>query len=137
MIREKSCGAVVYSVTESRVRYLIVQMQQGHFGFPKGHAERNETEAQTALREIREETGLTVSLIPGFRQTVTYAPYDGCIKEVVYFAAVSRQTETVRQEAEIRAIQWLPLKAALAVLSHENDRQILTAAHAFLTGSEG
>jgi 8-oxo-dGTP pyrophosphatase MutT (NUDIX family) len=40
---------------------------------------------ETALREIREETGLTVSLQEGFRHSVVYYPKPGVRKQVVYF----------------------------------------------------
>lgn len=133
MIREKSCGAIVYASINHEIHYLIVQMQQGHYGFPKGHVEAGETEVQTAIREIREETGLTAAIDTGFRKAVEYSPYEGCIKEVVYFLASTESTEAVRQEAEIKCIQWLTLDKALALLSHENDRQNLLAASEYLS----
>lgn len=134
MIHEKSCGAVVYTRINEEIRYLIVQMQLGHFGFPKGHVERNETEVQTALREIKEETGINANINPDFRTSVEYSPYEGCIKEVVYFIAYTDDTETVCQEAEIKGIQWLTFEQALTVLTHKNDKDILTAANDFLKG---
>ena len=42
--------------------------------FPKGHVEKKETEEETALREIKEETGLKVALDTAFRKMVTYLP---------------------------------------------------------------
>ena len=55
---EKSCGAVVFVEENSSVRYLLMCSMEGVYGFPKGHMEGNETEIETALREVREETGI-------------------------------------------------------------------------------
>ena len=131
-IREKSCGAVVYWQGEGERLYLIEQMRGGHFAMPKGHVEAGESEAQTAAREIREETGLLVTVDTGFRQTATYSPYPGCVKEVVYFTARASSRETTVQPEEVRAIVWLPLREALERLSYESDREILRAADAWL-----
>ena len=58
MIKEKSCGAVVYKKEEEKIYFLIEEMKAGHYSIPKGHVENNETEIETALREIKEETNL-------------------------------------------------------------------------------
>ena len=58
MKREKSCGAVIYYEAGGRRVYLIERMRQGHLSLCKGHVERNETERETARREIQE--GLNV-----------------------------------------------------------------------------
>ena len=71
MIREKSCGALVYRKKQDRLELLLIRHKNGgHWSFPKGHVETGETEPQTALREIKEETGLDVGLCEGFRQSV-------------------------------------------------------------------
>ncbi len=74
MKREKSCGAVLVRRAVSGWETLLIRHANGgHWAFPKGHVEPGETEAQTALREIREETAIAASLWPGFR-TVTPIP---------------------------------------------------------------
>lgn len=63
-----------------RSAFLVVKNKNGrHWGFPKGHMEYGESERQTALREVLEETGLKVEILPGFRETCEYCPY-GSIK---------------------------------------------------------
>lgn len=133
MIFEKSCGAVVYSASDNNLKYLIVQMQLGHYGFPKGHMENGESEEQTALREIREETNLSVQIETNFQESVRYSPYSGCIKEVVYFIASASDTRTKCQQEEIRDIQWLSYDQALDILTHDNDREILRKANAIIS----
>ena len=84
---EKSCGAVIYYEDDGRRLYLIELMQKGHRSICKGHVENDESEHQTAEREILEETRLTVTFIDGFRESIEYSPYDGCMKTVVFFLA--------------------------------------------------
>ena len=68
MKMEKSCGAIVARQTDTGREILLIRhVNGGHWAFPKGHVEENETEEQTALREILEETGLSVTLDTGFR----------------------------------------------------------------------
>ena len=46
----------------------------GHWSFPKGHVEQGENEQQTAMREVKEETGVSITLLDGFRESVEYFP---------------------------------------------------------------
>lgn len=137
MIAEKSCGAVVYAHTERGRLFLIEEMRKGHFAMPKGHVEPGESEVETAAREIREETGLSVAIDTGFRECIAYSPYENCRKEVVYFLALARGTVTVPQPEEVRAILWLPLGEALSRLTYDNDREILRKAQTYLDRLEG
>ena len=51
-VKEKSCGCIIIE----NKKVLLVQQKKGRWGFPKGHVENNETEKETALREVKEET---------------------------------------------------------------------------------
>ena len=102
---EKSCGAVIYTVVNGKRLYLVEIMQKGHTSFCKGHVEENESEHQTAAREIREETGLEVKFVEGFRQTVEYSPDTDCLKTVVFFLADADSTNVTIQEEEVREIE--------------------------------
>ena len=60
MKREKSCGVLVLRQQEDELYVVLLRHRfGGHWSFPKGHVEAGESERQTALREVREETGLT------------------------------------------------------------------------------
>ena len=83
---EKSCGALVYRRNREQIELLLIKNRYGgHWSFPKGHVEGRETEVQTALREVKEETGLDISLQSGFRHAVEYFPRPNVKKQVVYF----------------------------------------------------
>ncbi len=132
MKKEKSCGAVVYQIREGRVLFLAEHMIQGHTSIPKGHVEGQETEEETALREIREETNLEADLDTRFRHVITYSPREGVEKDVVFFVARAREGKMVNQECEVSALEWLPREEMLRALTFESDREPLRRAADYL-----
>lgn len=132
MKQEKSCGAVIFREENTRRYYLILKSTQGHTTLCKGHVENNETEHETAAREIREETGLTVDFLDGFREVITYSPFASCTKDVVFFLARVSGGALACQPEEVADARFLPFDAALASLTHASDRDVLEKADAFL-----
>ena len=59
VLHEKSCGAVVFLKTLEETKYLLLQYEAGHWDFVKGNVEPEESEKETVLRELQEETGIT------------------------------------------------------------------------------
>lgn len=135
MKKEKSCGAIVYRNGANGPEILLIKHKNGgHWAFPKGHVEKKETESETALREIREETGLKVELDTGFREMVTYSPKPGVMKDVIYFAAKSKKDNATPQPEEVLEICWKAPTEALSLVTYDTDRQILQS---FLSYEEG
>ena len=131
MLHEKSCGAIVYRRFHGNVEILLIKhVNSGHWSFPKGHVEGNETELETARREIKEETGLDVILDQTFRETVSYSPKRDTQKVVVYFLALARNYDYVRQEEEIAEIRWVDITRVPGMLTYENDKTIVAKARA-------
>jgi len=131
---EKSCGAVVFTRMNGEIRYVLAQNPEGYYGFPKGHMEAGETETETALREIREEVGLRPRLIPGFR-TETEHPLPkkpGVIKQIVYFLAEYEDQEIIFQKEELLSAPLVSYEQAMELFVFDNNRRILTEAHAYL-----
>ena len=129
MIKEKSCGAVVYKIVDNQIFFLIEKMKRGHFSLPKGHVEKNETEVETALREIKEETNLDVILDTSFREVITYSPYEGCLKDVVFFTALVNSDNIINQECEVSDIYFHTFDKAYKTLTHQDDKNILLKAY--------
>lgn len=134
MIKEKSCGAVVYKKEEEKIYFLIEEMKAGHYSIPKGHVENNETEIETALREIKEETNLEVNLDSNFREVVSYSPYEGCIKDVVFFVAKAKTFDMKEQLIEVTSLKWLEPVDAINILTFDSDKEILRKALKYLGG---
>ena len=133
---EKSCGAVVICTDGGGRRFLLTCSKKGVWGFPKGHMEKGETEHMTARREIREETGLDVAFIEGFRRMDRYMIFrkdtPAIDKRVVYFLAHYREQEPVPQETEVSKIELFDYEGAMKRLSFDSARRILASAHRYL-----
>lgn len=134
MIKEKSCGAVVYKKEKDKLYILIEEMKGGHFSIPKGHVEDNETEVETALREIKEETNLDVALDSNFREVVSYSPYQNCIKDVIFFIAEAKTFDTKEQLIEVSKIYWLEPFDAINKLTFESDKEVVRKALKYIGG---
>lgn len=117
--------------------YLLVRLLAGHWDFPKGHVEKGESERETALREVWEETGLQATIISGFRETVTYLIKGYIAKEVVYFLGYPHSREVKIQAEEISDFAFLPYEAARKRLTFESNRQLLDKAQAFVESRKG
>lgn len=135
---EYSCGAVVFIRTGGEPHYVLVRAKdqpEGCHGFPKGHMEAGETEEQTALREIYEEVGLRVRLLPGFRAVTEYAlPYPpGTRKRVVFFLAEYEKQEIRIQESELVSYALAAFPEALSLTEFADSREILAKANTFLS----
>ena len=135
---EKSCGAIIYKYVEDELYILLLKHNRGHYSFAKGHVEGNETEEETAIREIKEETNLDVNLDTKFRSVHRYSPKENVLKDVVLFLAVPKiNTEKEKnQEEEIEKLIWLKEQEALNKLTYEEDREILEKAIKYIKGDE-
>ena len=139
MADEKSCGAIVFSNENGVRRYVIIRgtgIYKEYCGFPKGHMEPGETEVETALREVKEETGLDVTLIEGFRTVDEHflaregRPNDR--KTNVYFLAEYSNQEIKVQESEVSEIVLMDYEEAMKKIQYEESRRELTEAEEWL-----
>lgn len=80
---------VVFTRKENNIYFAIVKSLEGYYGFPKGHIEGNETEEETALREIYEEIGIRAQIITRFRTIDEHLVPNkkDVIKRIIYFVA--------------------------------------------------
>lgn len=123
---ETSCGAIVTRKVKGEPRFLVIKNNRSaHWSFPKGHVELGETLEETAMREVLEETGLHIQILPGFREESNYMIQNRIDKKVIIFAATTEDTRTVIQESEIEDYSWLPFKGAEKYLRFDNDLRIL------------
>lgn len=124
MKKEKSCGIVV--IDDNKV--LLVHHLIGHFGFPKGHVEENETEEETAIREVKEETNCDARIISGFREVITYSPKEDIIKDVVFFLGKSINKNLNPQESEVSDAVFVTIEEAFELITHDDVDKLLRKA---------
>ncbi len=105
-VLRKSCGVIPIRYRDGQMELLVLQQISHGWSFPKGHMEPGETEVQTALRELREETGLTAELDSGVSVTVSYTLPNAVKKEVTLFPA-EVTGDVVLQQREIEGCRWV------------------------------
>lgn len=125
MKKEKSCGCII--LKDNKV-LLIYEKSAQYWGFPKGHIEGNETELETAKREVKEEVGLDVEINENKRYELNYITDKGIDKTTVLYIAEPKNDEIVMQESEIQNVQWCNFNEALDVISYDNLKDVFRKA---------
>lgn len=126
---EKSCGAIVFHRFSDGIKVLLVKNHNGkYWSFPKGHVEKGENEHQTAAREIKEETGLSVRFYDNYRQISDYVPFGRIKKRVVFFLAEAKCSDVHIQRSEIDLFTWVTFDEAQRMCKYENDLRVLKKA---------
>ena len=125
---EKSCGVILFNETKVLLLQHPDGIKAGHWDFPKGHVEIGESEIQTAVRELGEETGIIdVHILPDFSHTISYSLIkkgQKINKEVIFFVGLTDKTH-VTLSHEHQAFAWLDYDAALNRLTYENAKKTL------------
>ena len=136
-MEERSAGAVVFRETEKGRIYLLLQ-NAGRWDFPKGGVEKGESELQTVMREVQEETGIkNIKLVPGFRKVIEYfyrREGKNVHKQVVYVLAKTDE-EAVKISFEHQGFGWFAYQSALARASYDNSKLTLAEAEKFVEGA--
>uniref|UniRef100_H5SF80 Bis(5'-nucleosyl)-tetraphosphatase [asymmetrical] n=2 Tax=Candidatus Bipolaricaulota TaxID=67810 RepID=H5SF80_9BACT len=140
METERSAGVIVFRDGPAGREYLLLRSASGgHWGFPKGRVEPGEDEREAALRELREEAGITVDILPGFREVIQYDFVRGSKnlhKEVVYFLGRARSF-AITLSGEHLDYLWANYERTRQRLSYENAQELLDKAERFLNGPAG
>lgn len=130
-VREEfSVAAIVYNEDQ----YLLLKYGLGHWEFVKGHKEENETDEQTILRELEEETNIMeAQIIEGFMERYDYYfSFKGKnIHKFVNCYLIKSKTKEVKISYEHEDYIWLPLDRALKLVTYDNARRLLRRAHEF------
>ena len=120
--KEKACGCVI--IEKNKV--LLIQQTEGHWGFPKGHVEVGETEIETALREVKEETNLDVKINENKKYTIEYITDKGTLKQVIFFIAKKISGNEKYQESEIKSMKWMTFEDAIKTITYDNTRELFS-----------
>lgn len=133
---ERSAGAVVFFRAGDKIEYLLIQSGWGkkHWGFPKGIIEKGEKPEETARREIKEETGLEVELIDGFKEWFKgfYRREGQNIMKIFTFYLAEAKSKEVKLSFESIDWSWLSYEEALERLTFDTSKEVLRKADRFL-----
>ncbi|MFW9938701.1 MAG: bis(5'-nucleosyl)-tetraphosphatase [Candidatus Thorarchaeota archaeon] len=130
MKEEKSIAAVVFHDK----KYLLLKYGLGHWGFVKGHIEEGESNEETIMRELHEETGITeANIIKGFKEEYEYYfKFQGeQIHKYVDCYLIKSNTEEVKLSYEHVDYIWLPLKEAIKRATFKNTKTLLKKAYLY------
>jgi len=136
MMTKKSAGFILISNNfHSRHSVLLLHYTSGHWDFPKGNIELNETEIQAASRELKEETGISkFRLIPNFRYVINYKYSRKATlisKQVILFLA-STDVKGVQISHEHIGYTWADINIATNQVTFANAKNALLSTTKFL-----
>jgi len=127
---------VVFDKSTEAPHYLLLHNARGHWDFPKGGIDPGESKVEAALRELKEEAGITATIINGFEHSFSYfyTEQDGqkAHKTVYFFVGHADSTDIVLSHEHIDCA-WLPFKKALQKLPFKESKELLERADQFLT----
>ena len=138
MIEETSAGIVLFRKVKSKKLFLLLHYPSGHWDFVKGKMEEGESTHQTAIRETKEETGITdITFLENFEEWIEYNfQYQGEIvnKKVVFFLAETK-TEDVKISHEHQNYAWMDYNTSMEKTTFDNAKMVLTKAQTLLSNT--
>jgi 8-oxo-dGTP pyrophosphatase MutT (NUDIX family) len=143
MLREFSAGGVI--VRRLRGRWWLAAIRprgkpEGTWALPKGLIDPGERGAETALREVAEETGLAGTLVGKLGDVrYVYTRRGERVFKVVSFFLLRYRSGRIGElpagmELEVAEARWLPLEEAQRLLAYGGEREMAGKALATLTG---
>ena len=136
MIEETSAGMVLFRKEDSKILFLLLHYPSGHWDFIKGKMEDGESTHETAIREAKEETGITdITFLENFEEWIKYDfQYQGELvhKKVVFFLA-EKKTNQVMISNEHIGYTWMDYNTSMEKPTFDNAKTVLTRAQMLLT----
>jgi len=136
MIRETSAGIVLFRKENLEKLFLLLHYPSGHWDFVKGKMEKGESTHETAIRETKEETGITdIAFLENFEEWIEYDfqwKRELIQKKVVFFLAETK-TKEVKISHEHLNYTWVNYNEAMEKTTFDNAKTVLTKAQMLLT----
>jgi len=136
MIEETSAGIILFRKEDSKILFLLLHYPSGHWDFIKGKMEEGESTHETAIREAKEETGITdITFLQNFEEWIKYDfQYQGELvhKKVVFFLAETK-TKQVMISHEHLDYTWMDYYTSMEKTTFDNAKTVLTRAQMLLT----
>lgn len=138
-LQDRSYGLIPFHLWNGLISFLLVQEKQGHWGLPKGHPEKGESEVETARREFIEESGIFDFQIieePSFVEQYRFERGGNTVaKTVKYFLTHVAEPRVTFNPSEISGYGWFVYDDALNIATYEESKNIIRAAKDFIEKS--
>lgn len=138
MAKDYSAGVIVYKKFSRSEKLLILKHRKGHWALPKGHPDSGERKIETALRELKEETGIKDIRLLSKRVLVSesYTFVNGSEKKinksVDYFIGETNSEKVKIDNKEIIKFKWCTYNAALKIITFKQTKNTLKKAYAII-----
>jgi 8-oxo-dGTP pyrophosphatase MutT (NUDIX family) len=134
MIREFSAGGVVVRRMQGRPFVAVVRVRDEILALPKGHPDGDESAAEAAQREVREETGLEAELVERLGDVKYWYVRGGerVMKIVAFVLFRYRSGSVADHDHEVEEALWIPLDEAPKRLAYKGEREMAEAARSRL-----
>lgn len=134
MIREFSAGGVVVRQMQGRPFVAVVRVRDQILALPKGHPDGEESAAEAAEREVREETGLEADCVERLGDVKYWYVRGGerVMKIVAFFLFRYRSGSIEDHDHEVEEALWIPLDEAPRRLAYKGEREMAEAARSRL-----
>ena len=134
MKEEVSAGVILFNEIKDK-EFLLLNYPSKHWDFVKGKMEKDETPHETALRETKEETGISdVEFIDGFKEEIKYCFYadnQEIHKKVIFFLGKTKTIDIILSHEHLDFI-WLDFNNALEKITYKNAKNLLKKSRKFL-----
>ena len=133
--RAVSAGGIVYRISDQGIEFVVCgRDSDGVWGLPKGTPDPGESLEQTAVREVREETGLEVRIVDKLGVIEYWFSREGIRyhKWVHYYLMEAIGGDTSNHDVEYDRVEQVPGDVALKKLTFKNEVEIARKAMALL-----
>ncbi|MEK6791481.1 MAG: NUDIX hydrolase [Deltaproteobacteria bacterium] len=146
--RQISAGGVVFRRSSSGVEVALISTVSGKpWGLPKGLAEKGESLARTAHREVREETGLDGRIVEKIGHIEYFYTHKDDVGgdavyrryfKIVYFFLMERIGGDIgNHDAEVSECRWFPIQDAIGALKYDDEKTLLKKAVKIISEMQG
>ena len=126
---EFSAGGVVYK-KESNKTFILIAQHSAHHGwiFPKGligDHKKGESKEDTAIREVKEETGIEAKIIKPLTPAIYWYAFENeKIKKTVYYFLMKFIKDTGKRDKEMENVEWIAIDEVEKRLTYKSDKEI-------------
>lgn len=129
-INDESYGVIVIRKDSDFLRFLLLHQTKGHWSFPKGHKEGDESDEETIRRELKEETGITqcdLRMDNVFEESYSFTEDDVLVHKNnhYYLGYVDEGVEVTIQPEEVSEYTFATYDEALGIFTHQEPKKVL------------